>query len=251
MDRKGTIYIAAAIFLGMVAGAWVLGRALQRFRNEERYITVKGFSEREVKADLAVWSVKARVVTNDLSEGSRAIDESKDKVVQFLLKNGIKPEEIVPQDLVVNDRQATEYGSSNVADRYRYVIEKAIQVRSGNVDNVLKVSRMTDDLLKAGVALSTTNDWRGTGLKFIFTGLNGIKPEMVSEATRNARKAAVEFTKESKTHLGKMKQASQGLFSIMDRDEFLSGQGEGGYSAGSSDLFKKVRVVITVEYSIW
>src|SRR5512138_1701187 len=106
MDKKGTIIIAAGIFLGLVVGAYLLGRALERFRNEERYITVKGFSEREVKADLAVWTVKVRVVTNDLSEGSRSIEEAKNKVVQFLLQNGIKQEEIIPQDLVVNDRQA-------------------------------------------------------------------------------------------------------------------------------------------------
>ena len=74
---------------------------------------------------------------------------------------------------------------------------------------------------------------------------------MLSEATKNAKIAAEEFTKESKTNLGKMRKASQGLFSILDRDEFLAGGGEGNYyQAGTSDLFKKIRVVISVEYSI-
>jgi hypothetical protein len=250
MKRRTTLYNVLILSLAFFAGSLVISRALVRFRTGDRYITVKGFSEREVKADLAVWSVKVRAVTNDLLEGSRQIEEAKNKVVTFLLQNGIRQEEIIPQDLVVNDRQANEYTPPNSSERFRYVIEKTIQVRSNDVDNVLKVSRMTDDLLRVGVALTTTNDWRGAGLKFIFTGLNQIKPVMLAEATRNARDAALQFTRESNTRLGKMRMAAQGLFSIVDRDEFLAGQGEGGYYSGSSDLYKKVRVVITVEYSI-
>jgi hypothetical protein len=113
----------------------------------------------------------------------------------------------------------------------------------------IKVSRMTDDLLKAGVLLSNRNQYMGS-VRYIFTRLNEIKPEMLTEAINNARTAAMQFTRESGTKIGKLRKASQGLFSISDRDNYLSGESGGYYPVGESDLYKKVRVVINVDYSI-
>lgn len=250
MEKRTGTLIALAILLGLAMQAIFLGRSFERFRKEDRTISVKGFSEKEVKADFAVWSIRTRVAGNDLEMGSRSIDEAKNKVVAFLLKNGVKPSEIVQKDLVVNDRKAQEYSNYNESSGFRYIIDKTIQVRSGNVDNIQKLTRMTDELLKVGVLLTNSNEYGGSSVKYIFTKLNEIKPDMLSEATMNARNAAIRFADESKTKLGKMKRASQGVFSILDRDESLSGTPEGGYGSGTNDVYKRVRVVVNVEYSI-
>jgi uncharacterized protein len=249
MENRKVIFLCIALIAGLALAALILGRSIERFKTEDRFIAVKGFSEREVKSDFVVWTITTRVANNDLSEGSKSIDEAKNKVIDFLIKNGIKQEEIIQNNLVVNDKKAQEYGN-NMGDSYRFIIDKKIQVRSSDVDNIQKVSRMTDDLLKAGVALSNRNDYEGA-LKFIFTRLNEIKPEMLAEATRNAKEAALQFTRESNTKLGNLRKANQGLFSIIDRDDFLSGQGDRMYSPMSgSDIYKKVRVVVNVDYSI-
>lgn len=250
MEKRNTIIIAVAIVVGLAVNALFMGHSLERFKKEDRFISVKGLAEKEVKADLAVWTIKARVANNDLLEGSKAIENVKDQVIAFLKKNGIRAKEIVLKDLIVNDRMAQEYGNFNANSGYRYLITKNIQVRSNNVENVQNVSRMTDELLKAGVVVSQRNEYEGGNVQYYFTGLNGIKPAMLSEATRNAKDAAIQFTKESETKLGKLRKASQGLFSIADRDESLSSPGEAGYANNVSDIYKKVRVVINVEYSV-
>ncbi len=76
---------------------------------------------------------------------------------------------------------------------------------------------------------------RGTVREFLFTGLNDIKPAMIEEATKNARKAAEQFAKDSGSKVGKIRSATQGLFTITDRD------------MNSPDR-KNIRVVTTVEY---
>jgi uncharacterized protein len=249
MENKRAIIISVAIIIGITTGAIILGRALERFKNEDRYISVKGFSEREVKSDFVVWTIKIRIANNDLIEGSRSIEEAKNKAIEFLVRNGIKQNEIIQKDLIVNDKKAQEY-NNNIGDSYRFLIDKILQVRSSDVDNIQKVTRMTDDLLKAGVVLSNRNEYEGS-VKYIFTKLNEIKPAMLTEAINNAKNAAVQFTKESNTKLGKIRKANQGLFSIIDRDEFLSGQTDGGYyRMNGSDLYKRVRVVINVDYSV-
>ena len=249
MEPKKVIIITSAIVIGILLNALILGRAIQRFKKEDRTISVKGFSEREVKSDFAVWTIKCRVAYNDLMDGSRAIEEVKDKVTAFLLKNGIKAAEIIQKDLIVSDKMAQDYANFNASNSFRYIIDRIIQVRSNEVDNLQKVSRMTDELLKAGVVLNNANEYEGA-IRYYFTKLNDIKPVMLAEATKNAKNAAIQFTNESDTKLGKLKKATQGLFSIVDRDEALSNQADGGYMAGVSDIYKKVRVVVSVEYSI-
>jgi len=251
MEKKTALIFAITIFTSLVIGASIIGRSIERFKSEERYISVRGFSEKEVKADLAVWALRLSVASDDLFEASRLIESAKSKAIQFLTQNGMNSDEIIQKDLQVNDRRASEYSPAGTAKTLRYIVTKTIQVRSNNVDNVQKVSCMTDELLRAGVVISSSNEWQGAGVRFIFTKLNEVKPAMLAEATRNARNAGLEFAKESNTNLGKMKKASQGLFTIVDRDQVSAAQPEGGYySGGTADLFKKVRVVISVEYSI-
>ncbi|MDE6766500.1 MAG: hypothetical protein K2J52_09355, partial [Duncaniella sp.] len=72
-------------------------------------------------------------------------------------------------------------------------------------------------------------------INYQYTLLNDIKPEMIAEATKHARAAALQFAADSESHLGKIKTASQGQFSIDDSDS-------------STPFVKKVRVVSTIVY---
>ncbi len=249
MNNKVAAFILIAVFAGLAVNGLILGRAIERFKKEDRSISVKGFSEREVKSDLAVWTIKTRVADNDLTAGSKANEEVRIKVITFLSENGFKPDEIIQKDLIVNDKQAQEYIPRDAANSFRFIIVNVIQVRSNQVDNVEKVSRMTGELLRRGVIISDRNEYMGA-VRYYYTKLNEIKPEMLTDATGNAKNAAVQFANESNTKIGKLKKANQGLFTILDRDESLSGRAEGGYAAGVNDLMKKVRVVVSVDYSI-
>lgn len=247
MKTSGIWIASIAFVISFGIGALFIGRSLQRFKTEDRSVSVKGFSEREVKADLAVWIIQTRMANNDLMEGSKAIDAAKNKVIDFLIQNQIKQEEIIVEGINVIDKKAQQYDNFQQGNAFRYLITQNFQIRSNNVDLIQKVSRMTGELLQVGVFLSNSD--YGNPLQFYFTKLNDIKPEMITEATKNARKAAEQFATENNSTLGQLKKANQGLFTIVDRTASLSG-GEGGYASGTNDLYKKVRVVISAEYSI-
>jgi hypothetical protein len=75
----------------------------------------------------------------------------------------------------------------------------------------------------------------------VFTRLNDLKPAMIAEATANARAAAEQFARDSGSAPGDIRQANQGVFVILPRDQ-APGINE------SSQLQKIVRVVSTVQY---
>ena len=47
MEKQGTVIKALAIFLGLTIGAYLLGKSIERFKKEDRYISVKGFAEKK------------------------------------------------------------------------------------------------------------------------------------------------------------------------------------------------------------
>ena len=148
----------------------------------------------------------------------------------------------------VVDNQANEFGGSGHA-LHRYIVEQQITVMTPKVDQVVAAAQKTMALVQQGIVLS--ND-RGQGLAFRYTGLNSIKPDMISEATKGARAAAERFASDSGSKVGSIRQANQGVFSILPASssgDSGESDGSGGYgSDADSSVMKKVRVVTTVEY---
>jgi len=231
----GNNRLAAALVLalGMVAAAWLLADGLIRFKQFERSVEVKGLAEREVAADTAIWPIVFSEADADLARLYQTLQRKNAVIIDFLQKQGFKPEEISVSSPSINDRQAQDYGNAELANRLRYTGKSVITVYTRQVDGVLQAMPRLSVLGEQGIALSP-GDY-DTRPRFLFTGLNELKPEMIEEATRNARLAAEKFAKDSDSSLGKIKRASQGQFSIEDRD-------------ASTAQIKKVRVVSTVDY---
>ncbi|HSJ80960.1 MAG TPA: SIMPL domain-containing protein [Thiobacillus sp.] len=231
----GNNRLAAALVLalGMVVAAWLLADGIVKFKQFERSVEVKGLAEREVPADTAIWPIAFSEAGADLTGLYQTLQSKNAVIIDFLKAQGFKPEEISVSAPSITDRQAQDYGSADLANRMRYTGKSVITVYTRRVDAVRRAMPELAVLGEQGIALNTA-DYENRP-RFLFTGLNALKPAMIEEATRNARQAAEKFAKDSDSTLGKIKRASQGQFSIEDRDE-------------STAHIKKVRVVSTVNY---
>lgn len=223
----GAFLCAGLIGLGYLGSSGFLeGKAL------ERTVTVKGLSEREVPTDIAIWPIRFSEADNDLVSLYARIERDNTLVTDFLLEHGFTAEEISVSAPAITDRQAQSYGDGGGV-LFRYVATSAITVYTTKTDQVRATQTRLVDLGKQGVVISGDDYQART--QFLFTGLNDIKPDMIEEATRNAREVAGKFAADSASLLGRIKTASQGQFSIDDRDS-------------NTPYIKKVRVVSTVEY---
>jgi hypothetical protein len=245
-DKISALVLAAGISIGLIGGSAILGRAIEESRSSDRFVTVRGLAEKDVTADLAIWPIKVRAAGNSLNEVNRSADEARGKVLEFLEKNGILPDAIASQNVRVQDRQANDYTQNNNA--LRYIVEYTILIRTKDVEKVQKVSQMTDQLVAAGIVLSSQGGWDGNSPQFLFTQLNAVKPAMMADATKAAREAARQFAADSGSAVGTIRRASQGLFTIADRDQSAGGEGHGGGQAGAPSPNKRIRVVVTIDY---
>lgn len=141
-------YISEAIIVA--AGVVVLGRCIQagvsEVANKDRVVTVKGLAEKEVYADKVTWPIPTKELGNDLPELYERINTTNSKVKQFLLKNGIKNEEISINAPVVIDLNADQW--NNNLRSFRYNITSVITVTSNNVKLVRSIIARQGELLK-------------------------------------------------------------------------------------------------------
>lgn len=220
------------LFAGLVVLALIASNAAMEVKAHERTVQVKGLAEREVPADTVIWPLSYQVASNDLDQVYAAITAKNEIVKQFLADNDLDLTEVTTSPPTVLDRFAQAYGSTAEIE-YRYVATSTITLFSTDVDAVRKAMANAIALGRNGIALSGPQ--YGNQVQFLFTKLNDIKPDMLEEATVNARAAAQRFAADSESSLGKIKTARQGVFSISDRDS-------------TTPHIKKVRVVSTIVY---
>ena len=226
----GALILAIGIFFGCTA----IKQGIVQFKEMDRTVTAKGLSEKEVKADKATWPLKFKELGNDPAELYERIEKDNRVILDFLKSNGFTDEEISVAPPTLVDQQAN-MSYSNETVRYRYKANCVVTVVSKNVDLVRKLVNKQPELMRQGVTIVGNEYDDESVVSYEFTGLNTIKPEMIAEATKNARKTAERFAEDSESELGKIRTADQGQFSIESRDK-------------NTPWLKNVRVVTTVVY---
>ena len=231
-NMMNALFLGILICIGLIALGYQLSKGMVHLKSLDRTVTVKGLSEREVSANIAIWPITFHEAGNDLNQLFSNIQQKNALIITFLKNNGFKTEEISVAPPGILDKQAEGFsGSENI--KFRYSGNSSLTVYSENVDNVRQAMNKLVELGKQGIAFARQGYQMQT--EFIFTKLNEIKPEMVEEATKNAREVAEKFATDSNSKLGKIKKARQGQFSISNRDK-------------NTPYIKNVRVVSTIEY---
>ncbi len=219
------VFIAA----GLIVSGYLISDTVYKIKQMERSVSVKGLALKEVKADTAIFPIRFQNSAPTMAELNDKIKQNIIIIESFLKKFGFDKSEITIASAQFTDRLAQGYNNYN--PKIRFFADSMITVYSKKVDQVVKLQRDLYKLTDDGVF--ARNDSYET--QFIFTGLNRIKPQMIEVATKNAREAALKFAKDSNSHLGKIKRATQGYFTINNRDQ-------------NTPYIKKVRVVTNVTY---
>lgn len=222
----------AIVFLGSA-----VKDGLKEFRSFDRSVTMKGLAERDVVADLSIWSLSYTETGNDLTALQNTMDRKGRIVLSFLKENGLSDDEVELQNVRVQDLMAQSYRQNNAMVN-RYILTQTYLVRTQNIEAVHTAAKKLGDLIRQGVVFAQNGS---SAPSYLYTKLNEIKPEMIAEATKNARASAQEFAKNSGQKVGGIKYASQGVFQIRPRDKSFS-------VPESQQKNKTVRVVSTIQF---
>lgn len=219
MANNESVFAAVVIAIGLGVAGSNVGKGIERFRIDDRTITVKGLAEQDVAADYATWNLVFRRGGNSFSEVQRALANDREQVLAFLRKAGLEPTEYEIQPL-------------------RYTGTGRVSVKSKRTELVTKTALAVDPLVQQGVALMG-----GNGPFYQLRGFNEVKAPLLAAATRNARQQAEQFAKEAGANLGRLRSANQGVISISGADGNQFGDDLGS-------RMKRLRVVSTFQYEL-
>ncbi len=231
-QRLSLVLSALLIALGLGVAGYFIGEGISGRKSGSRIISVKGLSEKEVPASVATWTIGYAANGNDLGEINKKLAESTKAVLAFLQEAGFAETDLSVQPPSLHDTSMDVREKDTPPPPERYRADQSVLLRTAKVDAIKPALASASNLMVSGVLLSGKAE-----PNYIFNQLNDIKPGMIQEATRNARIAAEQFSRDSQTTLGKLRNASQGWFQVENRD-------------AATPERKIVRVVVDVEYEI-
>ena len=195
---------------------------------------VKGLAERKVIANKAYWNISYTVSGDSKAELPEMYARSEtdyQRIVKLLKENGFDDGEIIP-GIVDYRHQEHRNDDQELVEEKHYLVGH-VGVRTGQVALVPKVRVQLNRLIAEGLDIGNNTPM------YYFTGLNQIKPEMLKEATMNARIAANEFAANAGVQVGGIRSARQGGFVIRD---------EGEDYGDTAKIRKDVRVVTNITF---
>ncbi len=217
--KNYSVWIISAVLLVFSA---VFFLSAQSFSKQGSYVEVKGLSERIVKADVAIWSINFEVKSNNVDSLYADIEKNVTTIKNFLKEKGFEESEI-------NVAPVYTYQDTYKEALFRYNSTTQLSLYTKKVDLVKSASKDTLVLVKKGIVMNQNS------VQFQFSDINTIKPEMLAEATKNAKTTAEQIARESGSALGSLHRGNQGTFDITDKDP-------------GSPEHKKIRLVSTLSF---
>ncbi|SNT28250.1 hypothetical protein SAMN05421640_3160 [Ekhidna lutea] len=221
--------------LAIVLAGYFVGQTYVAGKKLDRTVVVKGLAERKVEADIATWPLQLTVSGNELGQLQKTLEQQTKILQEFFTELAFTEDELTVGAPTIQDNRALLYGGQNTYNQDRYIAKAEFNLRTTKIDKMSEAMYKMPTIIGQGLVISSKNTWQP--VQYSFTKLNEIKPEMIEEATKNAREAAEKFARDSGSKVGKIKSANQGYFSITDLDQ-------------NSGVMKKVRVVSTLEFYI-
>ncbi len=195
---------------------------------------VKGLAERRVKADRAHWTIGHALATGsreEIPELYQRAQAQQQQIIDLLLASGLTESEISSGVINYNVREFRNKEQELVDIKYE--LRATVTVDTGKVEMLAGVRAKLNQLIAEGLHLDNNLP------AYHFTKLNEIKPEMLQEATKNARIAANEFAANAGVKVGRIRHARQGGFTIVD---------VGANHGDTRKIEKDVRVVTTITF---
>jgi len=226
------LLLGVSIAIGMSLGGYFIGQTMYNARVAINTAEVKGLAERRVEANIANWNVKYLVTGKSKNELPKLYEQSEKNqkiIVDLLKENGFENSEITIGVIDYTYKEFRDEDQKLVDEKHQLV--GSISIETNKVNKVAKVRANLNKLIAQGVDIVNKPP------AYRFTKLNEIKPDMLREATKNARIAANEFAENAGVSVGGIRSARQGGFIIRDA----------GVNYGDTKkIEKEVRVVANI-----
>lgn len=233
-----TLLIAVAIIVSTIT----LSDAIITRYSIDNGISVTGLGSRDFVSDLIIWQSSVSARASNLKEAYALIENRKQSVKEYLVKKGVKSNELQISSIDIEKEFQTMYESNGTSysQFIGYKLTQRISVESGNVDVVEKISREISELIDQGIEIVTESPL------YYYTKLSELKVEMIAQATADAKLRAEKIADKSDATLGSLKKATMGVFQIIGQNTDEDYESGGSFNTSSKN--KTATITVRLEY---
>jgi len=243
MNNKNII-ISIIVSFAIIIVAFILGSAYRFKYNHTNTINVTGYAKVDFESDIIKWSAYYSRKSMDMSNASDQLNEDKEAIKNFLIKQGINENEILFGAISISrdyDYQYDERGNSHRVFS-GYSLSQRVSVESNSLDKVDNASREISILISQGVELNSYSP------SYYFSGLENLKLELISQASKNAMQRAQNIAKESNADISSLKKSDLGVFQITGQND------DEEYSYGgvfnTTSRYKTANITVKASYKL-
>lgn len=240
-NTGGRATLGLFVGLGLTASAWLVANAARDVAAGQDKVQIKGYAEQVVQADLGQWTGQFSVRAGTLTTAYADLEAARTKVMAFLAAQGYAGDQVSlsPVNTMTQFKRLPNGGQSDEVAGYE--LSQTVSLRDADVMKLDRFSRQATALIKDGVTFFSYPP------QYYYTGLEGLKLDLLSAATQNAKERAEALATASGARVGRLRSARQGVFQITSYPSTATSD-YGIYDTSSID--KAVKAVVTVEFAI-
>lgn len=238
--------------IAIILTAFILGAAFKNRNVNLDSISVVGLGTRDFESDELSWSGKYSAKSMEAKDAYNMINEDREKVKTFFISKGFKPTEFAFGGVsfektfrtLTTEAKDGNTKSEQVFDGY--TATQSISFSSHKDPALMKkienVVDQTSELINSGIEFDADR------AQYTYSDLPSLKHNLIEKASQDAKERAQKIVKTADGSLGKLKDASMGVFQITGK-----GVIEEDSYGGNNDTYSKnktARITVRLTYTL-
>ena len=233
LERVPLLAGVALLAIAFVIGSIFIGHGI-RDKNRNDVISVTGSAKKRIVSDYIVWNLSVTSQQASADAAAKELAGWTKRIRSFLTGEGVEPGELSLQPI----------STETVSRKGRvtsFLLTRSFEVRSPRVKEVTEIADRSSALLAQGIPL------RAGTPEYVYTRLPTLRPQLLAQATKDARNRARVIVDATGAHLGKLRRVSVGVFQVTSPNS-TEVEDYGVYD--TSTLEKDVTAVVNVTFAL-
>lgn len=249
-----TEYLLKPLIIGIaiIATALILGAAFKNRNATQDSISVVGLGTKDFESDEIYWSGRYNAKAMIAKDAYNMIKADREKVKDFFISKGFKLNEFnfggvnfQKSYRIINlETQGEVFKTEQIFDGYTATQSISFSSRKDpalmkKIENVVD---QTSELINSGI------EFDGDPVQYTYSDLASLKHNLIEKASQDAKERAEKIVNMADGRLGKLKDASMGVFQITGK-----GSIEEDSYGGNNDTYNKsktARITVRLTYTL-
>lgn len=240
------------IGIAIMVTAIILGSAFKNRNATQDSISVVGLGTRDFESDEIYWSGSYSAKAVVAKDAYSMINADKEKVNAFFLSKGFQQNELTfggvsfqkSYRTITTEVKGNETKTEQIFDGYtaNQSVSFSSRKNPGLMKKIENVVDKTSELINIGI------EFDGGRIQYTYSDLPGLKHNLIEKGSQDAKERAQKIVNTANGHLGKLKDASMGVFQITGK-----GSIEEDSYGGNNDSYSKAktaRITVRLTYTL-